>query len=519
MSRLPLPFFLPGVAHKVFGGSILAAALTPQLFLALLLFSVYGIGRRAGGPWLGLAAAVIASGYPGVYQIARTHHDSLATSALAAAMICLLVYCRGFTRLRICALAGVTAYLSTLVSESVSFTLLIALIAAGPFAMEFVRLLRRCRSRSADAMRGMVGLALFLAPVCLLFGWDRIGAFMAHGQSSLSEVSAFALVGSHVPSSLHGFVSLSAYFFRITFATLQPLMTLWLIAGAVLLWRAPRGERLAVALSVAVPLVLLSVMPKKADQYIVPLCPGLALTTALGLRGIRSLKLRRWAMGLAALCGLMMPLFYALVPSRVRDRVDLDQISPLIKTVVETSFLPLGDKGNRPHLSHRTRGLPLAIAGNELVAHDLKNNPRGSGPRRVAVFGPIGHYVEGFRYVVELTHPEMFVIDFLQGSLPLEFQYQIIAQLPAYKFDYLVFIGEEFEDDPDEFPYEGWDAVEAREDYISWVTQPGRHGLGESAQKEWEARVRRFAADLLKRQWKRVELSAGPIYQAVGPGR
>jgi len=520
MSKLPLPFFLPAVVHKLSGGSILATALTPQLFLALLLLSVYGIGRRAGGPWIGLAAAVIASGYPGVYQLARTHHDVLATSAMAAAVICLILYSRGFTRLWICALAGIAAYISTLVSEGVSGSLLIGLIVAGPFAMEYVRLIGRCRSRTVDALWGMAGLALFLAPVCLLYNWNRIAQFILYGQSSWAEVTAHARVGSHVPGFLQGIVAFSAYFFEIAFEILQPMMTLWLVAGAVLLWRAPRGERLAVVLSVAVPLALLSVMPKKASLYIMPLCPGLALTTSVGLRGLKSPKLRRWAIGLAAACGLMMPLYFALVPPNYRHQMDLGQIAPLLKTTVKIAGLPLGVKKKGYYLSHRTEGLPLAMAGRELVAYDLQNNPRVVGPRRVAVFGPSIYLVEGFRYVVELAHPEMFVIDYLNPAIPPKVRWLLLDKLPTDQFDYLIFIGNDLEEDLHEFPSDDWDPLQMRRGSDPpLVVDEGDDGQRKLALTRWNARFRRFTKNLLQRRWKRVDLSVGPIYQAVDQGQ
>ena len=527
-NKLPLPFFLPAMIHSVSGGSIMATSLAPQVFLILLLFSVYGVGRRAGGPWLGLAAALIASGYPGIYQLARSHHDSLATGAMAAAVICLIVYSRGFTRLWICALAGIAAYISTLVSESMAGTMLIGLIVAGPFAMEYVRLIRRCRSRKVDVLWGMAGLALFLAPMCLLFNWDRISLFISYGQHSWAESDSYAFVGSHVPESLKAMVAFLAYFIRIPVDILRPTMTLWLVAGAVLLWRAPRGERLTVALWVAVPLVLQTVMPKKATQYIVPICPGLALVTALGLRGLKSPRRRRWAIGLAAGCGLMMPLFFSLVPRHYRGLVDLDQISPLIKETVKIYELPLGDENDGLPLLHHTDLLPLARAGRELVAYDLENNSRVAGPRRVALFGGYNQMNESFRYVVELDHPRMFVLDLLGFNMVRTTRQLMLDELKADQFDYLIFVGNVPNSGLQEFPSDQWDPLKSRTD-LSPILRAG-DGLsirpdekslmmmdGQSLpdQKRWNARFRRFTKDLLKRRWKRVNLSEGPVYQAV----
>ena len=513
-TEIPLSFFLPAVVHKVSGGSLMATALTPQLFLAVLLFSVYGIGRRAGGPWIGLAAAVMAGGYPGVYLLARTHHDSLATGAMAAAVICMLVYSRGFSRLWICALAGTTAYVSTLMPESMAFVGLIGLIVAGPLAMEYVRLIRRSRSRPANAIWGMMGLAIFLAPACALVDLNRFGIFIGSGQSFLADMTANARVESHVPDSLHGVLPFFAYFFNIAFDMARPVMTLWLVVGAVLLWRAPRGERLSVVLSVVVPLVLLSVMPKKGSWYITPLCPGLALITALGLRGIRSLKLRRWALGLAAACGLLMPLHLALIPPHYRDLVDLDRIWPRIKATVQINELPLGDPRGGPFLSHRTKKLPLAVAGRELVAHDLQNNSRVAKPRRVTIIGGETPNINGFRYIVELAHPEMLVIDLFTDFMPPEIRFKMLAQLKAEQFDYLIFFGDELEKKLQEFPLDDGEPLQMRFDFYP-EPEAADEEWSPSEHRRWKAGLRRFANDLRKRRWKRIDLSVGPIYQAM----
>ena len=516
-TEVPLAYLLPAVVHKVSGGSLLATALTPQLFLAVMLFSVYGIGRRAGGPWIGVAAAVIAGGYPGVYLLARTHHHSLATGAMAAALICLLAYSRGFTRLWICALAGITAYVSTLVPESMAFVGLIGLIVAGPFAMEFVRLIRRSRSRPVDAIWGMIGLALFLAPACHLVDLTRFNTFINSGQNFLADMTANARIGSHVPESLHGILPFFAYFFNLSFDVGRPMMTLWLVAGAVLLWRAPRGERLSVALSVAVPLVLLSVMPKKGSWYITPLCPGFALITALGLRGLRSLKLRRWAMGLAVACGLLLPVLLALVPREYRSHAIMEEFWDQLKSTVQINSQQLGDDGGQPYVSHRTRVLPLAVACHELVAYDLRNNHGATRPRRVTIMGGTSHIIDGLRYIVELSHPEMFIVDLFTDMVTPDLRWQVLAELKADQFDYVMFIGG-LEDNLRAFPLDDWDPLQWRSDFGPKPDEV----VGDwtrSDQIKWNAGLRRFAKDLRKRRWKRIDLSVGPIYQAVNEGR
>jgi len=213
----------------------------------------------------------------------------------------------------------------------------------------------------------------------------------------------------------------------------------------------------------------------------------------------------------------MMPLSYTLISPYF---MDLDQISPLIKKTVDIADLPLGDNRLGFHLSYRTKGLPVAIAGRELVAHDLQNNPRAAGPRRVAVFGPSAYLVEGFRYVVELAHPEMFVIDILNPAIPSDIRFDVLAELPADLFDYLILIGNHPEEDLRAFSSDDWNLLKTRMEYDPVNVMDSRTvDWSKSAHKKWLVRLRRFLKGLLQRRWKRVDLSVGPIYQAVDQGQ
>ena len=526
-NKIPLPTFLSALAHKISGGSILAVALSPQLFFALMLLSVYGIGRRYGGPWTGVAAAAIASGYPGIYLLARTHHDVLATGAMATAAICLLSYSRGFTRLWICALAGIAAFISTIAFECVSGAALVGMVVAGPFAMEYVQLIGRARARTREALWGMAGLALFLAPTCLLYNWTRLSILENQLQNALGGADGIFPPGPQVPEFLHEYVTYVAYLFWIAAEHLQPVMTLWLIIGAVMIWHAPRGGRLAVALFVLVPLVALCVVPKKASHYIMPILPGFALMTALGLRGIRSIKLRRWAIGLATASGLMMPLYTSL-PLHFREVIEGDRLSSLKKIADMVSIqLELVDSQNI-----RQQILPLAIAGRELVAHDLARNHQKAGPRRVAMFGRSRLNTERIRYVVELSHPRMFVIDFLSYATKRRTRWRMLNELKPEQFDYLIFLKEDVGSSAlRPLPVDYWDPVQSRDGWSDLISTSdttvirkedmalsSEGNKSRNERRQWEVLFRRWAKQLLDRRWKRIDTSAGPIYQAEDAG-
>lgn len=499
-----LSFFLPALLHALSGHRIEAAVLTPQLFLALTLLSVYGIGRRAGGPWTGLAAAAIASGYPGIVELAYTHHDSMATGAMAIAVVCLLQYSDGFTRLWASALGGIALFVSSCVGESVAGFMLVCLIVAGPLLVEWIRFALRIRGGWRRVLRAVAGQALFAAPLVLWFDGGRIGYFRTREGEAWGEMSARATIGSHVPEFLDGPLGLLAYFFEITFDFVQPLMTLWLIAGAVLLYRAPRGGRVAMMLSVAVPLVLLSVMPKKASWYILPILPSLAVLTALGLRGWRTGRMRTRMLGAAAACGIATALFYSLAPPAWHSRLDADRISPSIKSTVNVCGLSGGFNWQRMAVADPMADRIVTV-GPDLVALDRARAPHARETRLVAVYGAFSYPIEGLRYVLELSEPELFVIDFINPLIKPETRMRMLDQMGDAHFEYLIILNERGGLRP--LPPDNWDPLLSRMDWMN--------GQSLTPQPERDTILRDQARSLLHRPWERVELSAGPAYVAV----
>ena len=455
-NEISLPSFVPALVHLISGGSILAASLAPQIFLAILLLSIYGIGRQSGGPWIGLAAAAIASGYPGLFELSRTHYDALASGALATALVYLLLRSDGFSRMRICAAAGAVAFLAARTGESISCSLLIALIAVGPLILQIIRLVRKFDTASPRAWRCLVGMSLFFLPL-LLFDWTRIPTFWKKFSASQVESGVQAEVGAHVPQLLAGVISHLSYLFHFAFELLQPMMTLWLLAGAVLLRRAPRGNRLPMVLMVLVPLVPLSLMDKKATWYVIPILSALALITAMGLQGLSTPERRRWALGLASVCGILTLLLSSLVPAHYLAGISLDRISPAIKQTATVPGFPHGYLTGSAGIKVKT----LAQVSHDFVAHVRKYPTPAPGPTLVAVFGKTTEPVESFRYMVELSQPELFVVDIMNPCMDFEYSEKLLSLLAGAPFHYLIYLDKE---SLLPWPPNSWDAFRMRVD-------------------------------------------------------
>lgn len=75
----------------VFGRTQDAAVAVNLAFLAVLAAAVFGLGRRLGGPWAGVAAAALALGYPPLVHLPRGYLPHYAAAAMVAVALLLVV--------------------------------------------------------------------------------------------------------------------------------------------------------------------------------------------------------------------------------------------------------------------------------------------------------------------------------------------------------------------------------------------------------------------------------------------
>ena len=477
----PHHIFLAALVHLISGGSVLATAMTSQIYVVILLLSVFGIGRMVRDRWTGLAAALIASGYPGIFAIGRTHHDSLPVAALATAVVYLLLKSEGFSRIGPSALAGLVAFFLSRSGESTSMTVLGGLICSGPFLWALWRspIWRRPRIY----LLPIAGLLLFLGQIMIivLLDWQRLHNFIFdYAPQGVTNTESFAVVHSHIQKNIAEILPYLAYPVEFTVRLLKPLMTLWLLLGAALLWRAPAGLRLALTLMVAIPLLSLSWMPKKATWYVIPLLPALALITTHGLLGLRSLRARTAALCLASLSGLFMLVGTAMAPALTSRVLDPAGLSTVVRKAVRI-----------PYLNHLWVGPPdpsVASPGLKVIVAQFLRHHEETGLDRktsnLVVMLPRSSAGQQLRYSVELQSPDILTIVPIPESPPLE-------KIPEHRFRYLLFLDE----------------------YSRLVPMPKTESEIERHSRNNPKALVPFITRLTKMEWIRVDLPCGPIYQ------
>ncbi len=95
-NRPPLPWLPAAFSYRLFGVSTDVALMANAVFLAVLMFSVYGIGKRMYGHGEGILAAFLVSVYPIIFSLSRTAYPDFALTALVALNVYLLLLADSF---------------------------------------------------------------------------------------------------------------------------------------------------------------------------------------------------------------------------------------------------------------------------------------------------------------------------------------------------------------------------------------------------------------------------------------
>ena len=475
----PHPLFLAALVHLMSGGSILATALVPQLYLAILLLSVFGIGRMAGDKWTGLVAAIIVSGYPGIIGPGLSHHDSMPLAALGMAVVYLLLKSKGFSRLGPSALAGLVIFLMFRSGEIITSTALGGIICIGPFlwALWSSPIWRRPKV----APRVLAGLLLFLGQitVILFLEWPRIYDYIfTYVPSYIAQVDWQATVGPGMPECMARILPYLAYLVEFSVELVQPLMFLWLLIGAVLLWRAPAGLRLALVLMVMIPLLALSWIPKKSSWYVIPLLPGLALITAHGLAGLRSARAKTLALCLASLSSLFMLVGTSLAPDFTQRTMGLAGLSTMVRNTVQINTF-INIQSSNHHLNWKA-------AMTQFIRYHEEKGPARAASNLAVLLTAGAEPSLYFRYAVELKHPDILTIS-IHPSDPFS------RKIPWHQIRYLILFDEFCQLTP---------MLKSEDDFYKFY----RENLKD---------FKYFITGMNKLNWTRVDLASGPIYQQV----
>ncbi|HXA54079.1 MAG TPA: glycosyltransferase family 39 protein [Solirubrobacteraceae bacterium] len=222
------PFaYLVGSLGILLGGlSIPAMVITENLvFVTLLALGCYKVGRLAFSPLAGLLAVVFALGSPLISAQFHVFMTDAPETAMVAVSVWLIIASEGFSKLRVCALAGVACGLGMLTKEPfpifVIGVVLVTAVRGGP------------RSWRGLALFGGIALALALP-------WyiAELATIKAIGGQATSSTSAYGSGGGYSPSGIApprlSSTNLEWYFWSMVNSLL--LVPLFVLAAIGWLW-------------------------------------------------------------------------------------------------------------------------------------------------------------------------------------------------------------------------------------------------------------------------------------------
>ncbi len=286
------------------GGARLFGSSGDTLLVIMLLCMLAGqlltldIGRRLGGLWVGVLAALLLPLFPDVALVGRRWGPILPQLLILLALADLLLCSRGLSRPLLALGCGLLAMLGAVVSPFATHDMLFLAAAGSMVGGAVLRGLALGRGAldGERAGRGWVllGAAMVALPAGLLV-W-RLGPQYVSADYYAAEVQGGAYAGAG--QVFHPWY-LTAYLRLLFHSSAGPWLTVATALGlAGFLWKG-RG-RAELTCWLVGPLLALSLLSKKNWYYVAYVFPVLPLLLALGLGAVPWRRLR-WAVGAVVL--------------------------------------------------------------------------------------------------------------------------------------------------------------------------------------------------------------------------
>ena len=294
------------------GHDLASLRLANLFYLAVMLLAVFAVGRRLHSPAAGLLAAALLSLYPGIYCESRQFGMDFPSAALAALGLWLMLRTEGFRRPGASLLFGVVSGFSLLVCPRTAFCYpLPALVGLTAALIHASREPRPWAARTLIAINMLVGAAA-AALVSSVWWYGHAGALV---RLFTRHQTGQGQIGAHPEE-----VTLAFYGHFLPWLVSPMLLAVAAVAAAG--WwvsmrdRRPAGvgrpDRVATWMVAAMSLghmAVLATMAVRQERYALPMLPGLAVLTAVGLCLIPHRRPRRalvsMALGVGALVWLV----------------------------------------------------------------------------------------------------------------------------------------------------------------------------------------------------------------------
>jgi 4-amino-4-deoxy-L-arabinose transferase-like glycosyltransferase len=314
----PFVYLVSSPFARLLGPTVDAFLGSHAVFMAILLFATYALGRRLDRPRTGVAAAFLVGMYPILYGLSRHYLLDIPLVAMVTLALCFLLYSDDFRRLGPSVLLGVSLGLGMLTKWT------FGLFVSAPLVVSVQAMLLRTSPRRLRNACLAVGLGGLIAGPWYLYHLEYLRSFVRIG-----GLNAAALEGDPAVRSLEAWTYYADAL--VNHHLFVPFAALFVVGLVLFLARCGLTRPVLVLLAwVIVPYVVLSNFVNKDIRYMLPCLPALSLITALGLGQIRSAKIARvlWAAvaayALVQFAGLTFGISHRLHTRFVPPRVSLD---------------------------------------------------------------------------------------------------------------------------------------------------------------------------------------------------
>ncbi|MFH1508430.1 MAG: glycosyltransferase family 39 protein [Candidatus Omnitrophota bacterium] len=271
-------YFIFGTSQDV------AIMINSSIFFPILIFSVYGIGKKMLNAQAGLLAAFILSMYPIIFNNLRFYALDLPLTCAVALSLYLILKSNNFLDKSNSLILGLSIGLGLLIKFNY-----LAFI-AGPYAVTMYRGLKQ----NKHASRKNITISLFLSFIlCALFYIYKQKDILQR----IHQVSFVGQIGRIELLNLYNLITLKMFWllrFTETFIAdgLSFFLFVVLIIGFIIFARTRLQNRSIIYLGIIIPLFLhlfiFMGLPECSFRYLLPILPSLAIISSVGILSIKS---------------------------------------------------------------------------------------------------------------------------------------------------------------------------------------------------------------------------------------
>jgi 4-amino-4-deoxy-L-arabinose transferase-like glycosyltransferase/CRISPR/Cas system-associated endoribonuclease Cas2 len=285
-----LPFYL------VFGKSTDVAVMTNFVYLIILVFSVYAIGKRLHSKETGLLASFIVSSFPILFGLSRSYWLDFPLTAMVSLSFYLLLRTDYFRNRKFSLLFGISTGLGMLTK----WTYFVFL--AGPFLYFFIASFKEISERDKRVNKPFLNatIAILIGMAVASFWYIPNGLSVATKLFGLSvgitseEATRFQQLGESIgPSGIFNIKSLTFYAGQLVnhqisffYSILFGIFTLFL------LWKGKKETNWILLLWIVVSVIAFTLIKNKTMRNTVPMIPAIGLVIAMGVLGIKKVWVR-----------------------------------------------------------------------------------------------------------------------------------------------------------------------------------------------------------------------------------